>query len=264
MRCVPDAALFALWPARFIVRAKLTRVPLVPGNIHHSRSSCCPSFRRKSIAFAADCGRVTSNSEVMGRKQTPAGPEVGFVQVEKPVYFLIYAITLSCAKLRLMIGAAVNARWCSLFSRRGLTDVPVPAWLSSGRSPSCCTMALHSSLAPGCPSQGITCALRKCARTGPQWTSLIRAVVSRGTQAICGRTRTLRASMQIPRHSAFAPQQRRCRGKDTDPVWLLLYPCLCNRPGVRDAIAVEENFTLYRPAHRSLAFLPVPDSQTLC
>ena len=37
-----------------------------------------------------------------------------------------------------MIGAAVNARWCSLFSRSGLTDVSVPAWLSSGSSASCC------------------------------------------------------------------------------------------------------------------------------
>jgi len=39
-------------------------------------------------------------------------------------------------------------------------------------------MALHSSLAPGYPSQGITCASRKCARAaGPQWISLIRAVL---------------------------------------------------------------------------------------
>jgi len=29
-----------------------------------------------------------------------------------------------------MIGAAVKAGWCSLFSRSGLTDVSVPAWLS--------------------------------------------------------------------------------------------------------------------------------------
>src|ERR1700693_2955846 len=76
-----------------------------------------------------------------------------------------------------MIGATISARWCSLFWRSGFTYVPLPALLSSGRSASCCAMALHSLLAPGCPSRGITCVSRKCARAGPQWTSLIRAVL---------------------------------------------------------------------------------------
>jgi hypothetical protein len=43
---------------------------------------------------------------------------------EKPVYFLSARAPISRAKLRLMIGAAINARWCSLFWEKWLHLCP--------------------------------------------------------------------------------------------------------------------------------------------
>jgi hypothetical protein len=45
---------------------------------------------------------------------------------EKPVYFLSARAPISRAKLRLMIGAAINARWCSLFGEVASPRSPFP------------------------------------------------------------------------------------------------------------------------------------------
>ena len=158
------------------IRFTLATARLLPIRSPSSRTACeCrglpanslirPNPRQSLIRFWAVDGQTGSYAQD-GLSTMLAGSRLR--GSEKPVYFLSARAPISRAKLRLMIGAAINARWCSLFWRSGFTYVPLPAWLSSGRSASCCAMALHSSLAPGCPSQGITCASRKCARAGPR------------------------------------------------------------------------------------------------